>query len=134
MIYWASLSIVSEKTFCTLWSTQARPELHSSSVKLHTYTKQAIEVLGSITVKVMYKTQVKDLLLLVVAGERLSLLGRNWLTELQVDWHELHQMTHMLKICRPYIKDLQTILNNHSLIFNEEFGKAAGITATSSYT
>ena len=118
----ASLSIISEKKFCSLWSTQARPELQSSSVKLHTYTKQAIEVLGSITVKVTYKTQVKDLPLLVVAGEGPSLLGRNWLTELQLDWHELHQMTHT--------KDLQTILNNHSLIFNKELGKAVGITAT----
>ena len=118
----ASLSIISEKTFCSLWSTQARPELQSSSVKLHTYTKQAIEVLGSIMVKVTYKTQVKDLPLLVVAGEGSSLLGRNWLTELQLDWHELHQMTHT--------KDLQTILNNHSSIFNEELGKAVGITAT----
>jgi len=118
----ASLSIISEKTFCSLWSTQARPELQLSSVKLHTYTKQAIEMLGSITVKVTYKTQVKDLPLLVVAGERPSLLERKWLTELQLDWHELHQMTHT--------KDLQTILNNHSSIFNEELGKAVGITAT----
>lgn len=118
----ASLSILSEKTFCSLWSTQARPKLQTSSVKLHTYTKEAIKVLGSITVKVTYKTQMKDLPLLVVAGEGPSLLGRFWLTELQLDWHELHQMNHT--------KDLQTILNNHSSIFNEELGKVVGITAT----
>ena len=29
-----------------------------------------------------------------------------------------------------HTKDLQTILNNHSLTFNEELGKAVGITAT----
>ena len=118
----ASLSTISEKTFCSLWSTQARPKLQTSSVKLHTYTKEAIKVLGSVTVKVKYKTQVKDLPFLVVAGEGPSLLGRNWLTELQLDWHELYQMTQYI--------DLQTILNGHSSIFNEELGKAVGITAT----
>ena len=118
----ASLSIISEKTFCFLWSTQARPKLQTSSVKLHTYTKEAIKVLGLVTVKVKYKTQVKDQPLLVVAGEGPSLLGRNWLTELQLDWHELYQMTQYI--------DLQTILNSYSSIFNEELGKAVGITAT----
>ena len=72
-------------------------------------------MLGS---KVTYKTQVKDLPLLVVAGEGPSSLGRNWLTELQLDWHELHQMTHT--------KDLQAILNNYNSISM----KAVGITAT----
>ena len=37
----ASLSIISEKIFNSLWSTQARPKLEASSVKLHTYAKEA---------------------------------------------------------------------------------------------
>ena len=118
----ASLSIISEKTFCALWPLQARPKLQTSSVKLHTYTKEAIKVLSSITVKVAYKTQVKDLPLLVVAGEGPSLLGRNWLAVLKLDWHELHLITRD--------NELQIILNSHSSIFNEELGKAVGITAT----
>ena len=118
----ASLSIISEKTFCALWPLQARPKLQTSSVKLHTYTKEAIKVLGSITVKVAYKTQIKDLPLLVVAGEGPSLLGRNWLAVLKLDWHELHLITRD--------NELQIILNSHSSIFNEELGKAVGITAT----
>ena len=119
----ASLSIISEKTFCALWPLQARPKLQTSSVKLHTYTKEAIKVLGSITVKVAYKTQVKDLPLLVVAGEGPSLLGRNWLAVLKLDWHELHLITRD--------NELQIILNSrHSSIFNEELGNAVGITAT----
>ena len=118
----ASLSIISEKTFYSLWPTQARPKLQASSVKLHTYTKEAIKVLGSIQVEVTYKTQVKALPLLVVAGEGPSLLGRNWLMELRLDWHELYQINEQ--------KDLQTILNNRSSLFKEELGKAVGVTAT----
>ena len=80
----ASFSIISEKTFNSLWSTQARPKLEASSVKLHTYTKEAMRVIGSITVEATYKTQAKTLPLLVVAGEGPSVIGRNWLTELKL--------------------------------------------------
>ena len=72
--------------------------------------------------EVTYKTQAKTLPLLVVAGEGPSLIGKNWLTELKLDWHELHQMYQK--------KDLQTILNSHKAIFKEELGKAVGVTAT----
>ena len=44
------------------------------------------------------------------------------MTKLQLDWHELNQMTQYI--------NLQTILNSHNSIFNEELGKAVGITAT----
>ena len=82
--------MISEETFYSLWLTQARPKLQASSVKLYTYTTEAIKVLGSIQIEVTYKTQVKALPLLIVAGEGPSLLGRNWLMELRLDWHELY--------------------------------------------
>ena len=50
------------------------------------------------------------------------MLGRNWLAALKLDWHELHLITRD--------NELQIILNSHSSIFNEELGKAVGITAT----
>ena len=99
----ASLSIIKHFVPCGPFR-QGQSCKHHSSVKLHTYTKEAIKVLGSITVKVTYKTQAKDLPLLVVAGEGPSLLGRNWLAALKLDWHELHQITQD--------NDLQTILNS----------------------
>jgi len=46
----AALSLISEKTFKNQWSSQNQPKLQSSKVKLQTYTKESIEVLGSITV------------------------------------------------------------------------------------
>ena len=77
----ASLSIISEKTYYSLWSIQARPKLEVSSVKLHTYTKEAIKVVGSMSMEVTYKAQAKTLPLLVVAGEGPSLIGKNWLNQ-----------------------------------------------------
>ena len=45
---------------------------------------------GEITVDVKYnEQQVKQLPLLVVSREGLSLLGRNWLHRIRVDWHNI---------------------------------------------
>ena len=60
-----------------------QPKLKASDVRLHTYTKESIDVLGSIVVEVVYKGQKKSLPLLVVAGEGPSLFGRVWLMELK---------------------------------------------------
>ena len=60
--------------------------------------------------------------LLVVAGMGPSLLGRNWLTDLKLDWQELYQINQA-------DVTLQTILDKHKSVFNEELGEAKGITA-----
>ena len=79
----ASLSIINDKTYKSLWSTQ-QPLLEDTNIRLHTYTKETIRVLGQIIVVVTYKEQVRMLPLLVVAGEGLSLFGRDWLAELLI--------------------------------------------------
>ena len=117
----AAVSLISEKTYKTQWSPQFQPTLKASNVRLHTYTKESIEVLGSIPVEVTYKRQKKSLSLLVVAGEGPSLLGRDWLAELQLDWRELYLVHQSLS--------LQDILNNHAAVFTEELGEAKGVTA-----
>lgn len=78
-------------------------------------------MLGSITVDVFYKGQSKSLSLLVVAGEGPSLLGRDWLAELQLDWHELNFVHQSLS--------LQKILDKHTPIFKDKLGEAKGIKA-----
>ena len=69
----ASVSLISEKMFQQNWTEK---ELKASSVLLRTYTGHTLEVKGCIEVNVKYQSQEKQLPLLVVAGERPSLLGR----------------------------------------------------------
>ena len=118
----ASLSIISDETYQSFWTSQPKPELQPTTVKLHTYTQESITVLGSITVDVAYKGQSKTLSLLVVAGQGPSLLGRNWLKELQLDWQELYQINQSEDA-------LQALLHKHKSVFKEELGEAVGITA-----
>ena len=69
-----------------------QPKLKALDVRLHTYTKESIDVLGFRVVKVVYNGQKKSLPLLVVAGEGPSPFGRDWLMELRVDWCELFRV------------------------------------------
>ena len=65
------------------------PPLATSAAKLHTYTGEEIPVLE---VEVSHASQRKKLSLIVTRGDGPSLLGRNWLAELQIDWRGVYQI------------------------------------------
>lgn len=53
------------------------------TVALHTFTSQSIDVTGQITVLISHKGY-EGTYFLVVVG--LTLLGRDWLSKIQLDW------------------------------------------------
>ena len=120
----ASVSLISQETYKKLWPTPQRPRLQPSARKLRTYTGAELDVQGSLTVDVTYGSQQHTLPLLVVAGTGPSLLGRDWLLKIQLDWRTLH----LLRAAPP--TQLQAILNRHSEVFKEELGCMKGVTAT----
>ena len=73
----AAVSLVSETTYHNLFGDLP---LTPSSVQLHTYSGEALPVLGETKVKVQYQDQVAQLQLIVVRGSGPSLFGRNWLS------------------------------------------------------
>ena len=68
-----------------------------------------------------YKEQGKCLPLLVVGGNEPSLLGRNWLAEVKLEWQELYLLN--------YLDNLQTIFDHHKTVFSSKLGEAKGVTA-----
>ena len=85
----ASLSIMSKNTFCKHWPN--RP-LESTTRKLRTYTGEPIGVLGTAQVQVTHGKNSAELQLMVVDMDGPSLLGRNWLNKLTLDWSVLHYL------------------------------------------
>ena len=85
-----------------------------------TYSGEAIPVLGSREVEVKYKDQVARLPLIIVKGVGTSLLGRNWLQTLRLDWHEI-------KVAQ--CDQLQAILERHSEVFEGGLGTMKGFKA-----
>ena len=80
----AGVSIASESVLASL---PPSVKLQKTSVVLRTYTGEQIPVKGSICVDVVYGQQHhKNLKLLVVQGSGPSLMGRDWLKVVKLDW------------------------------------------------
>ena len=122
----ATLSVISEHTYRKLWSDTDAPPLQHSTAKLKTYTGEKISVKGSIEVDVTYQEQKARLSLIVVQGDGPSLLGRDWLQWLQLDWSHLHQVSSSSNAIKPR---LQGILDEHPEVFEDELGQIRGTTA-----
>ena len=90
-------------------------------MKLRTYTGELIPVLGVATVTVSHHNQSKELELLVAAGTGPSLIGRDWLHELKLDWMTIYSVQAESK--------LQSLLQQYSVVFREKAGKLEGIEA-----
>lgn len=81
-----SLSLISESTFKSLWTSSSAPTLQEMEVKLCTYTGEEIEVVGSVAVTAVARGQQAREPLLLVAGSKPSLLGHDWFTKLHLNW------------------------------------------------
>ena len=71
-------------------------------------------MLGTVDVVVKYGDQTATLPLLVVKGEGPSLLGRNWLGALKLDWHEIFWLHNT---------SLKEVLDKHKAIFEPGLSK-----------
>ena len=74
----ASPFLMAESTFHQIWPERS---VELSPVRLQTYLKEPIPVVGCIYVNIEYNAQTHSMMpLLIVAGSGSSLLGRDWLT------------------------------------------------------
>ena len=120
----ATLSVISEETYHKLFPVETAPALKTSKAQLKTYTGEVIPILGEIEVEVQYKGQHSEQKLLVVAGKGPSLLGRDWLSQIKLDWNQLNhlQTSGMSASC-------QQILDRHKIVFEDKLGKVEGFEA-----
>ena len=72
-----------------------------------------------------YNGQKKDLRLHVVKGNGLTLLGRDWLSEIQLDWNNI---LHVKTVCTN--DKLKNILSKYGSIFRDGIGKVKGVNAS----
>ena len=75
-------------------------------------------------VDVQYKDQKAHLQLVVATGQGPSLLGRDWLSKIRLDWTELCN-NHAC-----YSLSVQDILDVNSSVFSPELGTLKDVTAT----
>ena len=116
----ASLSLMSETTFREHWPQRS---LSSTQVRLCSYSGEVIPVLGSVDVNVTYKSQSVTVPLIVVKGSGLTLMGRNWLQLIKLDWQEIFLLQN-----NP-VSPIQNLLQKHSGVFQEGLGTLTGFKA-----
>ena len=109
----ASVTLMSE-TECHKLFPEAT--LRESSVLLRTYSGDRLPVVGEMDVRVQYGQQIQDLVLTVVTGNGPSLLGRNWLAHIVLDWREIRAVNS-----HP-VGTLQYLLDKYNDIFTDELG------------
>ena len=117
----ASLSIVSENIFDYILSGDKNINVKPSCAKLKTYTGELINPVGTATVRVMYKGQSAKLPLMIVPGDGPSLLGRNSLNDIKLDWHSLFRTSE--ENYPEIMRKLDIILDQNKNIFQPGLGK-----------
>ena len=118
----AAFSVISE---ATCQASFADVKLRKSNILLKTHTDERIPVIGKLHLHVWYGEQRAPLVLLVVAGDGPSLLSRNWMKYIRLDWKSIHAISHSNK--SPELADL---LRQHSATFTDELGKISQYQAT----
>ena len=72
----AAVSVISKE----LWKFMfPAVEVDSSEVRLTTYTKELLTIIGQRDVEVQYKDQKMNLILVIIEGNGPAFLGRGWL-------------------------------------------------------
>jgi len=103
----AVVSVIGEHTYLFTWPHNS-PFLQPSTIDLHTYSGEELKVLGSITVTADYQGQQEEIPFLVEKGSGASLLGRNWLQKIRLDWQgicqlqqipDLHETSQIMMMC-----------------------------------
>ena len=79
-------SSISQETFNKHFKgTPPKP----SSTRLHTYTGHPVQVTGQFCVHLKHQDQTATLPLLVIEGSGLSLFGRDWPTQMKLNWKKI---------------------------------------------
>ena len=112
----ASASIISEELFNNLWTEDIRPKLNPHTDILRRYTGETFETKGLIEVNVQHNEQKKTLNLLVVPGKGPALLGRDWLSQLKLNWQEIHAVKTTETVA------ITELIHKYNDVFKDELG------------
>ena len=108
----AAVSLVSTSIQKKYFPTKV---IEAGDITLTTYTGEQIPVVGKIPVNVSYKEQNKHLYLYVVERDGPCLMGRDWLTEITLDWKRIGLLTSTVSSNVA----LNQLLDKYSEVFKE---------------
>ena len=112
----ASFSVISKQNYDKSFASYP---LQKTS-KLKTYSGESLTMYGEFVPSIQYQDQKTKLPLVVAGNDGPSLLGRNWLHSIRLDWNSLfHLADHRLN----------DLLVKYSSVFSEGLGNLKGYKA-----
>lgn len=106
----ASLTVIPQSVY---ESKLSRWPIEETDVTLRTYTNELVKVSGRVSVPVKCNSQVHRLPLYIVSGAKPSLLGRNWLSVLRLNWSEIFSVGQIPG------RSYEAIMAAHPEVFDE---------------
>ncbi|KAK9687185.1 Zinc knuckle [Popillia japonica] len=95
--------------------------IQPTSILLRTYTGEVIKPVGKSIVKIKYENQTTDGDIYVLNGNMDTILGRDWLAKIKINWSQLHKLTTGIE--DDYKSKMQNLLNEFDFLFTNELGK-----------
>lgn len=95
----------------------------AAAVKLRTFTGERLPVCGQITVKVSYKDEEAQLVLVVIKGNGPTSMGRSWFEKLHIQWLGGAVIHHISN----NTGDLKTVLTRHKELFADALRLVKGV-------
>lgn len=123
----SAVSCISKKTYDKYFST--RP-IEPFNLLLKFYDGSNIKPLGVIRPKVQYKGKIKYLELFVIDGGTTSLLGRQWLSEMEIKIPPFQQSINYGQILNKKSDSVVVLLNRYKELFSGGLGRYTGGKAT----
>ena len=127
----AARTIVGEKVWESI-NVKRKRELKPTSTKLKSFTGNTIPVIGEGKVRVSYGDKNYGVLsLIVVKGNLCTLLGRDWLNVVKLNWSEIFSISPSQSNSNPKASvraegRLRALLKNYQEIFKDELGTFNG--------
>ncbi|KAJ8050962.1 hypothetical protein HOLleu_04354 [Holothuria leucospilota] len=87
----ASVTVISETEFHKLFPDLT---LEKARINLKSYSGDSIALAAETQVKVTYEDKIYMLPLVVVKGNKVALLGRNWLKHIKLQWENIFSVGH----------------------------------------
>ena len=109
----AAVSVCSDSVLRQLWPSGG-PSLEPCTVTLKTYSGEQLSVCGQVTVNVEHGGQAARLPLIIVKGSGPCLFGRNWLSQIRLDWPTVCRVSSASRV--------QPVLDEFPDVFRDELG------------
>ena len=115
----SAVSIISESSYKEIFQANSE-SWHTTDVKLCTYSGEQLPVKGKVSCEVSYNNCTHKLSLIVVGTDGPTLLGRDWLQYIRLDWPSIIPVNSVQE------SSLQHLLQPFSELFTDELGTFKG--------